>query len=213
MLIPAALAAGLETALNAYLSLDPEIVSQLVELSGAVIAIEPEGLGLTLYLFPNAQGIRVMDGYDSEPTVRIRGTPLALIQQWRGQPADLIVEGDAATGRRFQTLLARLDIDWEEHLSRIVGDPAAHQLGQFWREFRYWGRKTSTTLLQDGGEYLQQELHILPARPSVESFLSAVDGLREDVDRLEARLDRLRRQLAVESKIPPDPPFTKGGVC
>ncbi len=196
MLTPAALAAGLETALNAYLALDPEIAPQLAELSGAVIVIELEGLELTLYLLPNEQGIRVMDHYDGEPTVRIRGTPLALIQQLRGQPADLTVEGDAATGRRFQSLLARLDIDWEEHLSRIVGDPAAHQVGQFWREFRHWGQHTSTTLLQDGGEYLQQELRILPARPAVESFLSAVDGLREDVDRLEARLNRLRRQRA-----------------
>ena len=100
MLTPAALAASLEIALNAYLALDPEIVPQLAELSGAVIAIEPEGFGLTLYLFPNAQGIRVLDRYDGEPTVRIRGTPLALIQQWRGQPADLGRVGPCGPGER-----------------------------------------------------------------------------------------------------------------
>ncbi len=196
MLMPAALAAGLETALNRYLSLDPDILPQLAELAGTVIAIEPEGLGMTLYLFPGAQGVQVMDCYDGEPTVRIRGAPLALIQQWRGQSAgEIAVEGDAATGRRFQTLVARLDIDWEERLSNVVGDAAAHQLGQFWRGFRSWGQQTSATLLRDGSEYLQQELRVLPSRPAVESFLSAVDVLREDTDRLEARIVRLRRLL------------------
>lgn len=196
MLMPAALAAGLETALNRYLSLDPDILPQLAELAGTVIAIEPKGLGMTLYLLLGAQGVQVMDCYDGEPTVRIRGAPLALIQQWRGQSAgEIAVEGDAATGRRFQTLVARLDIDWEERLSNVVGDAAAHQLGQFWRGFRSWGQQTSATLLRDGSEYLQQELRVLPSRPAVESFLSAVDVLREDTDRLEARIVRLRRLL------------------
>ena len=197
MLMPVALAAGFETALNRSLLLDPDVLPQLAELAGTVIAIEPEGLGITLYLFPSSQGVQVVDRYEGEPTVRIRGTLLALIQQWRGQPAgEITVEGDAATGRRFQTLLARLDIDWEERLSKVVGDAAAHQLGQIWHGFRSWGQQTSATLLRDGSEYLQQELRVLPSRPAVESFLSAVDVLREDADRLEARLVRLRRPLA-----------------
>lgn len=200
MLTPPALVAGLETVLNRYLQLDPDVLPQLAELTGAVIAVEPEGLGLTLYLFPGPGGLRVMDGYEGEPTVRIRGTPLALIQQWRGQRADceITVEGDAAAGRRFQTVLARLNIDWEEQCSKVVGDVAAHQLGQLWRGFRRWGRRTSDTLLRDGGEYLQQEWRALPSSPAVESFLSAVDVLREDADRLEARIARLRRQLTVD---------------
>lgn len=189
---------GLETALNAYLRLDPTILPLLAELEGAVIAIEPEGLGVVLYLLPESQGIRVVDRYEGEPTVAIRGALPALIRQWRGQSVGgaILVEGDSAVGRQFQTLLARLDIDWEERLSTVVGDVAAYRLGALWRGFRDWGRQASATVLHDGGEYLQQELRALPPRPAVESFLSAVDVLREDVDRLEARLVRLRRQLA-----------------
>lgn len=198
MWIPAVLAAGLETALNRYLQLDPDMLPQLVPLDGVVIAIEPEGLGLTLYLFPNSQGVRVTNSYEGEPTVRIRGTPRARIQQWRGQPtgSDITIEGDAATGQQFQTLLARLDIDWEEQFSKVIGDAAAHQVSQLWRGFRSWGQQTSATLLRDSGEYLRQELRALPSRPAVESFLSAVDVLREDADRLEARIARLCRSLA-----------------
>ena len=108
----------------------------------------------------------------------------------------MTIEGDAAVGREFQTALARLDIDWEEQLSRLVGDAAAHQVGRFWHGFQAWGQRASATLRRDGGEYLQWELRVLPPRPAVEQFLSAVDALREDTDRLAARIERLRRRLA-----------------
>ncbi|MFZ1643547.1 MAG: SCP2 sterol-binding domain-containing protein [Candidatus Contendobacter sp.] len=195
----AIIAAGLEAALDQVLRLDPDIRSRLAALEGKVIAIEPEGLGLTLYLLPGVTGIRVVDQCAGEPTVRVRGTPLALARQWRGRGTsggDMIIEGDAAVGREFQTVLRHLDIDWEEQLSRLLGDAAAHQAGRFWRGFQSWGQRTGDTLRRDGGEYLQRELQVLPPRPAVEQFLSAVDALREDTDRLAARLERLRRWLA-----------------
>ncbi len=197
----AVIAAGLEAALDQVLRLDPDIRSRLAALEGKVIAIEPEGLGLTLYLLPGVTGIRVVDQCAGEPTVRVRGTPLALAQQWRGRGTsggDVIIEGDAAVGRQFQTVLRHLDIDWEEQLSRLLGDAAAHQAGRFWRGFQSWGQRTGDTLRRDGGEYLQRELQVLPPRPAVEQFLSAVDALREDTDRLAARLERLRRWLATD---------------
>ena len=198
---PAVIAAGLETVLNPVLRLDPDTQARLAALDGKAIAIEPEGLGMTLYLLPGVHGIRVLDQYAGEPTVRIRGAPLALARQWRGRGTtggDVTIEGDAAVGREFQTALAQLDIDWEEQLSRLLGDAAAHQIGRFWREFQSWGRQTGDLLGRNTGEYLQHELRLLPPRPAVEQFLSAVDILREDTDRLAARIERLRRRLATE---------------
>jgi ubiquinone biosynthesis protein UbiJ len=192
------IAVGLEALLGPLSRLDPEIPPRLAALGGAVIALEVEGLGLTLYLLPGPEGIRVMDQYDGEPTVRIRGAPLALARQWFGQRAggEIEVAGDVTVGRELQTILARLDIDWEEGWSRIVGDAAAHQIGRFWRGLRDWRRQAGAALRRDGGEYLQQELRAVPPRAQVEQFLHAVDLLREDADRLTARLERLRRRLA-----------------
>jgi len=194
----AAIAAGLETVLNQVLRLDLDAQSRLAALEERVIALDLEGLGVTLYLLPGARGVRVVDQYVGEPTVRIRGAPLALARQWRGRGtfSDITIEGDAAVGREFQTALARLDIDWEEWLSQRVGDAVAHQVGRFWRGFQVWGQQAGDILRRDGGEYLQRELRVLPPRPAVEQFLSAVDALREDTDRLAARIERLRRRLA-----------------
>lgn len=194
----AAIAIGLEAVLDPLLRLDPEIPPRLAALDGAVIALEVDGLGVTVYLLPGASGIRVLDRYEGDPTVRIRGAPLALARQWLGQRAsgDIEVAGDVTVGRELQTILARLDVDWEEGWSRIVGDATAHQIGRFWRGLRDWRRQTGDILRRDGIEYLQQELRAVPSRAAVEQFLDAVDTLREDADRLTARLERLRRRLA-----------------
>lgn len=201
---PAAIAASLETVLNAVLRLDSDTQARLAALEGNVIAIELEGLGLTLYLLPSGHGVRVLDQHADEPTVRIRGMPLALARQWRGQKIagdDITIEGDAVVGREFQTALARLDIDWEEPLSRLFGDAVTHQVGRFWRGFRVWGQQAGDILRRGGGEYLQWELRALPPRPEVERFLSAVDVLREDTDRLVARIEHLRRRLTINDPI------------
>jgi ubiquinone biosynthesis accessory factor UbiJ len=196
--IPAGITAAFETAVNALLRFDPETRARLAALNGSVIAIEPRELEMTFYLWPSADGIRVTEAYDGEPTVRIRGALLVLIRQGLGQPAaagDITVEGNTALGWEFQTALARLTIDWEERLATLIGDPAAHQLGHFWRGFQRWGQHSGDALLHNSAEYLQHEASVLPPRPMVEQFLSAVDLLREDADRLTARIERLRQRL------------------
>jgi len=196
---PAVIATSLEIVLNPMLRLDPEILSQLAALDGSVIAIEPAGLALTLYLLPDATGIRVLDRYVGEPTVCIRGTPWALAQQWRSQrstDSEIVIEGDTVVGHKFQDVLAHLDIDWEEQLAKRIGDVAAHQLGQFWRSFRQWSLHAGNILLHDSAEYLQQERQLLPSRHAVKQFLDRVDILREETDRLTARIECVRQQLS-----------------
>ncbi|MBK8183897.1 MAG: SCP2 sterol-binding domain-containing protein [Candidatus Competibacteraceae bacterium] len=199
---PAVLMTGLQAAFNYYLRLDPEIPPRLAALEGKVIVVELEGFGQTVYLLPSAGEIRVVERYEGEPSVSIRGTLPALLRGWRRDraiDAGLTIEGDADVGREFQAILTQMDIDWEEQLSRLIGDAAAHQVGSSWRSLRGWSRRAAATLSRDGTEYLQQELRALPPRHAVEHFLSAVDTLREDADRLTVRVERLRRGLATDS--------------
>ncbi len=194
--MPAVIAAGVETALNRYLRLDPDSLPQWAGLDGTVIAVELDDLGTSFYLLPGTTGVRVIDRYEDEPTVQIRGTLVALARSWRGRRVSgdgIAVEGDTAVAREFQAILARMEIDWEEQLSNVIGDVAARQLGNLWRRVCGWGQRVGDILLRDSAEYLQHELRALPPRHAVEQFLSAVDTLREDTDRLAARVERLRR--------------------
>jgi ubiquinone biosynthesis protein UbiJ len=80
----------------------------------------------------------------------------------------------------------------EEELSRVIGDVAAHQVGNAARAFLEFGRRAAGTLAQNVAEYLQEEGRDVPARTEAEEFNVEVDRLRDDVERLEARLALLQ---------------------
>jgi ubiquinone biosynthesis protein UbiJ len=56
-----------------------------------------------------------------------------------------------------------------------------------------WTRKAATTSVRNIAEYLGHERRDLVPRNEAEQFLRGVDSLREDVDRLAARIEHLTR--------------------
>ena len=91
--------------------------------------------------------------------------------------------------------LASFNVDWEELLSGYLGDVAAHQLGNGGRAAAQWLAETRATLERDIAEYLRNEAELLPERWQIRQFLAAVDELRSDIDRLDARIKRLHGRL------------------
>ncbi len=195
--------AGIESALNRYLDLDPVARERLDRLHGRVIAIEVKGIGLTLFLIPAPGRLMVSGGYQGEADCRLRGAPLALARMANHQrnseqlfSGDVTISGDTELAHRFGGILADMDVDWEEQLAKVAGDGVAHGAGEFVRDLLGWGRQTASNLGMDVQEYLQEEIRILPNRFEVEEFLEAVDKVRDDGERLEARIRRLERRLA-----------------
>lgn len=136
-------------------------------------------------------------GGASEVDVTVRGRAADLLraamQRRNGGslPRDIELRGDMETAQRVQELLGRLELDWEEELARITGDPLAHHLGLAARRLGAWAKAAGGTLMRDTGEYLREESGQLPRRTEVKAFLDDVDRLRADVDRFEARFDRI----------------------
>ena len=199
MLPAPVIATLLETVVNSYLKLDIESQEKLAELADKVFQLELSDWQLTLYLLPQANSIRVKHDYEDNIDVSIRVVSVfSLLRLARGDLAaeqDIYIQGDMHSARRLQQVLKTLDIDWEEQLSRIVGDIPAHQLGNLVRKTSLWGQQTIDKLQHDISEYLLYEQQDLPPRRRVERFLSDVDVLRTDADRLAARIQRLQQHL------------------
>ena len=196
--IPIVVTAAIEVAVNQVLALDPDTVVRLREINGKVIASELQGLDVAIYLIPSNTGLNVFGHFAGEPDTTLRGTPVGMLRMGLAENAsdsffagEVEISGDVELGGQFREILDGLDIDWEEHLSQITGDVVANRVGSFVRDAVDWGRKTLDTLGRDGAEYLQEESRDLPNRFEMEAFLTAVDTLRTDVDRLEARIERL----------------------
>ncbi|MCW9089369.1 MAG: SCP2 sterol-binding domain-containing protein [Gammaproteobacteria bacterium] len=195
---------GLEQALNAALALDPKTGERLARLEGRTIALELSGTGIRLYLQPHAGGLRLMGHFDGKVDTTLHGAPFSLLRMGSGRTGEGLfrggveIEGDVELGTRFQRIFEKLDIDWEEHLSRLTGDIIAHQLGNSVRGLFAWGERSIDHLGEDIADYLQEEREVLPVDWEVEGFITDVDTLRSDVDRLAARVKRLVKLLESE---------------
>ena len=189
-----------ESALNAALRLDPYTVQRLDGLAGKVVAVELRSINLTLFLTLCVGRIEVRDEHAGAADARLSGTPLAFARLGLSgdrsalHTGEVHISGDMELGQQLRDILAAMDIDWEEHLSRFTGDVIAHQAGNAARTSRQWAQQSSAALLQDTGEYLQYERELLPDRAQVETFMREVDVLRDDVERLEARVLRLQQR-------------------
>jgi len=168
-----------------------------LKLSGTVVAIRVRNTALTAYFIVNDEVLDVVTSSADEPDVVITGSIITLARM-AGQSGETAVRdgsldltGDAETAREFQQLLAFAKPDVEEELSGIVGDVAAHRLGEIARGVGRWGRDARSTMGANIREYLQEESRDAPSRYEVDAFSKNVGTLRDDVDRVEARLNRL----------------------
>ena len=199
--------AGIETALNRYLTLDPAARQAIAAMHGKVIAIEVVGFGMTLFMIPGPERLQVLSSYEGEPDCLIRGTPLALSQlSDPDKSSDQLFSGNAEIrgntelAHQFGKILGAMDIDWEEQLSRYTGDIIAHEVGNLFRGVSRWGKKSLNTLGLDLQEYLQEEINMLPVQHEIDEFANQIDELRDDIDRLEARIERLKHNLSRAEK-------------
>ncbi len=188
----------LENALNAYLGLDRETAARLATISGKLIAIELAGPDVTLLVRPLDGKVQVSGHRAFEPDTIIRGSPLALTRLGASRKTgaaplgdDVEIRGDAEVARVFHEVLAGVEIDWEEWLAGRIGDIPAHQAGNAARGLAAGVAGVVEKLRMDISEYLQEEVRLVPARVEVEQFMDEIDHLRGDVDRLEARVERV----------------------
>ena len=196
-----AFSVSIETALNHYISLDPEALARFAPLEGKIIALEIIGLNQTICLFPSADGFLVLSDFDGEADATISGSPIALIKLGLADdPKDLLfggevtLSGDTRLANQFSRLLSQLDIDWEELLAQNVGDIAAHKVGNVLRGVNQWFKRSTGSVSLDAGEYLQEEVHLSPSNAELRKFVRQVDEVREGVDRLAAKIDILKNK-------------------
>lgn len=170
------------------------------ELDGKVMAVRIKDTGLAIYFCACPDEIALFGDYDREPDVAISGSILSLARLAGASSEDAIrdgsleLNGDAEVAQAFQKLLGYGKPDIEEELSGVIGDIAAHRLGEVARSVGSWGKEAGATLRQNITEFLQEERRDVPSRYEVEAFTRKVDELRDDVARIEARLNQLEHE-------------------
>lgn len=204
MQIPIPVLSVIETAFNAWLKLDGETLPRFAALDGKIIRFHITGLDLNLYFLPATSGIQVLGSYPDEEQgglvdATIHGSPMALMRLSTATnsgeamlKSDVEIDGDMRVAEKFSGILQEVDIDWEELLSKLVGDVIAHQAGQVTRNATGWIKDTSEAMQKNTAEYLSEESGLIPAEAEISEYMDQVDDVRMGVDRLEARIKLLQ---------------------
>ncbi len=186
----------LESVINRYLALDPEMLGKLSEFDGKVIKLEMTGINKTLYMLPDESGIQVLADYDGDADTVLRGTPISLFKMGLvANAANLLlkgeveISGDTRLGHKFKNVFSQMDIDWTEPLAGLVGDDLAYQLQQAGTKLGRWGKDSARSVSSSFSEYLQEESRDVVTETELEIFNEDVDRLRNDVDRLQAKIN------------------------
>ena len=202
MTIKPLIIATLESAINRYLSLDDNVSSVLAPLAGKVVAITITPFNETLYLCPTVDSIQCLDYLPQPADTHLTGSLVAFgLMGLSGKPmnalfsGEVTMEGDTHTGRKFQELFDKLDINLEGKLARYTGETVAHNLAEFFRAGKNWSKESLDTFKLNTSEFLQEETQELPAVPEADIFYAEVDELRTDFDRLQSRIERLEKAL------------------
>lgn len=167
------------------------------ELAGKVVAVRVRDTALAMYFLIGEDGVDLRLKTEKDPDVAITSSLLSLASlaaqggETGLRDGSVELTGDVYTAQSFQQLLSFGRPDLEEELSAVIGDAAAHGIGEFVRGIARWGREARSTMGQNLSEYLQEESRALPSRYEADRFRKQVNTLRDDVDRLEARLRRL----------------------
>jgi ubiquinone biosynthesis protein UbiJ len=130
----------------------------------------------------------------AEPSLVVTIKPEALVAAVKGEDhllRSIDVAGNARLASEVMFLARHLRWDVEEDLAKFVGDAAAHRVVALAKDAAAWHADVARRLAGSFVEYAVEEKRLLMRRPMLADFSTAVARLRDGVERLEKRVERL----------------------
>ncbi len=179
-------------AVNHVLRSAPVAMERLQRHAGrtAVFQLGPMTLGFTVQT--TGQVAAALPGAARDLEVRI--SPFLLPRIVANEEAafrEIEMKGDMEFAQEVSYLAANVTWDFEEDLSRAVGDIAAHRIVSVARQIGRWGRDAPLRLAQGAAEYWTEESPLIATRVKIDSFVEGVAELRDAVERLAKRVEKL----------------------
>lgn len=192
---------AMESLVRQALALDPATSQRLQAYAGKRLYVETRSPALGLFVWLESDGVHLRTEGDRHPHATIEAPSIELLKMALSNEAHFIggpvkVHGDVILVQELHALARDLDIDWEAGLSRLFGNTLSHPVSQGLKGLFGFARRTADVFLRNTGEYLQEEKEIVPVRWEVDEYLNDNQDLRADVERVEARMERLKKRVS-----------------
>ncbi|SEJ57718.1 SCP2 domain-containing protein [Pseudomonas sp. NFR16] len=201
MLISGLLASA-EHGINRVLQMDSTALPRLDRLSGKVVAIECTGPAFHLHILPSDEGLMLAANWEGGADVTLRAPAASLMRLALSKDKNAVLhspevdlEGESAVLLELVGVLQDLDLDWEYELQRWLGPVATPLIGGHLRNSARWTRESAESLSHNLAEYLAEESRTLVGRREAEARFAELDQTKQDLERLEARFERLAQSL------------------
>lgn len=160
--------------------------------AGKVVRVDT---GLAQLSF-RAAGDGLLAAADSEAhanvTIRMKLADLPLMARHRERAFSYVqIEGDAEFASALSQVAQSVRWEAEEDLSRLVGDIAARRLVQTGKDITAAAQTAHRKLAENLAEYFLEEKSMLVRPAAVSDFTQDVVKLRDDVERISKRIDKL----------------------
>ena len=103
--------------------------------------------------------------------------------------------GDSGVLLELAAILQDLELDWEYELSSWLGPVGSQLLAGHLRSRVNWAGESLDSLRQTLADYLAEESRSLVGEREAQARFDELDDLKLALDRLDARIDRLARNL------------------
>lgn len=178
--------------LNHLLHTAPWARERLQAWAGNIVCIELFPFALKLSV--TAVGVFTVADASARATASIQLSPFQAARLTLKDPAafrSVALDGDVQFAAALGSVLRELAWDAEADLARVVGDMAAHRIVRGARSVQNWQHDAADSACQTLLEYATEERPLLAKRRLVAAFITEVDTIRDDVARLEKRLQLL----------------------
>jgi ubiquinone biosynthesis accessory factor UbiJ len=187
----------------------PRAAALIAQLQGRRLAIQTRGTPWSVVVESTGRTLKAYRAADADAT--IVGAPLSLLAlagadaQAVIRRGDVRIEGDAEIAQQFRELGALLRPDLETAMARLLGRSGAHLALRGLRAGLGWTRAVAWTTVRNLAEYLAHETGDLVSRPEAEHYLRGVEQLREQLDRIDARLQLMEQRTQLLTGDPERP--------
>jgi ubiquinone biosynthesis protein UbiJ len=183
----------LPAAINHILAEEPWARDKLSAHAGKIACMDAGVAAIKLKVASDGLLEQAIADADADVTIRVKLSDLPLLMQNRERALSTVkVEGDAELANTISQLSQSLRWEAEEDLSRWVGDIAATRLVAGARAALDAAQSTQRKLAENVAEYFLEENPMLVRPQAVADFTGEVTRLRDDVERMAKRIEKLK---------------------
>ncbi|OGT14861.1 MAG: hypothetical protein A3B69_00400, partial [Gammaproteobacteria bacterium RIFCSPHIGHO2_02_FULL_38_33] len=186
----------IEKLVNLYLTRDPEVTLRLRKFDGQSLRVNLIDIEKFFFITFDSGKVRFFEVLESVPQVTIAGRVFSLLQLLLNKEAGpgivsefgIQIQGDLFFLQELKEVFYLMEIDWEDVLSPYLGDFFSQRLGLAVKKIKNVFYKNMKLFKKDFSLYIQEELMLFPPLEEVHDWYDEVWALRDDVERIEAKL-------------------------